>query len=84
MKKDFFIFLMVICFILGACSGETAESSVSQSELSSQAIKHSSSESIDEPYSYYPIFEKMEAICLGDGYEEASVFMLNDERSKIW
>ena len=44
------------------------------------------SEPTTESYSYYPIFERIEKICVGDGYGDAdTVFTLNDdERSALW
>jgi len=50
-------------------------------EISSQNLSENSIDS----YSYYPVFDKIEKIYLGDGYEDAQAFILsNEERSELW
>ena len=100
MKKTLPAFFLVLCLVLCACGGKAASPSAPISPQTAgsyptsdiKATTPSKSEAAlpsghitDEEYSYYPTLEKMEKISLGNEYEDAPFFILNEkERGDLW
>ena len=85
MKKTMTLaLLLVICLMLGACGGQNAAPSSSPPPTPS-GEPALTPEPADQPYSYYPVFERIEELYVGGGYGDEPAYLLSDdERSQLW